>query len=199
MDTSSLSKIMPLTAEELFVRASLSEQARRLLAPSLDVATFLERLLKADLFVDSVRLLAFALPVRQGVWWACLAVRTAMGERLAPPARDAVLAAEAWVYKPVEVNRAATLPAAEAAGVDGFAGYAALAAFWSGGSMAPPGLPELKPNPMLSPNAVAAAVLLAGLDAAPNTASLWYHAMVMRGIDIADGGDGRRGGKEPSQ
>ena len=64
MDTSSLSKIVPLTAEELFVRASLSEQARRLLAPSLDVATFLERLLKADLFVDSVRLLAFALPLR---------------------------------------------------------------------------------------------------------------------------------------
>lgn len=199
MDTGSLSKTIPVTAEELCVRASLSDHARRLLAPSLDTPAFLERLLNAELFVDAVRLLAFALPVRQGVWWACLAVRTAMGERITPLAKDAVLAAEAWVYKPVEANRAATLPAAEAAGVDSFAGYAALAAFWSGGSMTPAGLPELKPNPMLSPNAVAAAVLLAGLDAAPDTAALWYHGMVMRGIDIANGGDGRRGGKEPSQ
>lgn len=192
MDTGSLSKIAPVTAEELCARASLSDQARRLLVPSLDASSFLERLLNAGLFVDAVRLLSFALPVRQGVWWACLAVRTAVAENFISPAKDAILAAEAWVYKPVEVNRAATLPAAEAAGVDSFAGYAALAAFWSGGSMTPVGQPELAPNPMLSPNAVAAAVLLAGLDAAPESAALWYHGMVIRGIDIANGGDGRR-------
>lgn len=193
MEIGTLSKIATRSAEEICARAALTEAARRLLVPGIDAPAFLGRLIEARLAVDAVRFLAFALPARQGVWWACLAVRAALGEQLAPPARDAVAAAEAWVYKPVESNRVATLPAAEAAGVDGFAGYAALAAFWSGGSMTPPGQPEVPPNPALSPNAVAAAVLLAGLDAAPDTAAAWYGDMVARGINIANGGDGRGG------
>lgn len=191
MDIGTLSKIVTRSAEDICARAALTGQARSLLAPGLDASAFLGRLIAAGLMVDAVRFMAFALPTRQGVWWACLAVRTAMGGRLAAPAKDAVTAAEAWVYKPVEANRVATLSAAEAAGMDGFAGYAALAAFWSGGSMTPPGQPEMPPNAALSPNAVAAAVLLAGLDAAPDTAAAWYGNMVARGVNIANGGDGR--------
>lgn len=153
---------------------------------------YLARLIEAGLWTDAIRFLAFALPPREGTWWACLSARRALGER----GRDRLLeqsaieAAEAWVREPCEEKRRACLAAAEAVGCDGAAGYAALAAFWTG-NLASPDAPEIPPDARLAPAAVGAAVLLGalGCNLAPIEAT--YRLAVREAVDIAGGGDGR--------
>jgi hypothetical protein len=116
---------------------------------------------------DAVRFLASALPKAEAVWWACRCVRTLAGATLAPPAAAAIQSAEKWAADPAEANCQAAQAAATAAGNGTPAGCAALAAFWSGGSLAPANLPAVPPPEGLTAQGVAAAVLLAVAQADP--------------------------------
>src|SRR5215510_2858278 len=114
-------------------------------------------------FVDAVRYLANALLQREAVWWACIAARAALGSAKRPTDLDSVTAAEAWVYKPTEENRRAAMTKAQATQFDTPCAWAAVAAFWSGGSMAPPDVPVVPPPPFLIGRAVSGAVMLAAV------------------------------------
>ena len=124
-------------------------------------AAYLEALASAGHFGDAAGFLAAALPRRQAVWWACRCVREAPG---GPPSGDAELAlqaAETWTVSPGDVNRRKAMVAAEKVGFGQPAGCAALAAFLSGGSLAPPSLKEVPPPEQACARAVAGSVLLA--------------------------------------
>lgn len=191
MKVPALQKVAVALASDILARCSPSEEAKALAAPGMTPARYLEAAIAAGLLADAIRFLAFAMPVREAVWWACLAVRESLAGE--PPGTVAPVldAVEAWVYKPVDANRHAVFAKAEAAGLDTPAGYAALGAFWSGGSMAPPGAPEVPPDPSLAPNAVAAAVLLSAVAREPQKAEEHHRRSLARGINIANGGDGR--------
>jgi hypothetical protein len=89
------------------------------------------------------------------------------------------------------------MEAAESGNFEGAAAYAALAAFWSGGSMAPENMPEALPDPKLGPIGVGASVLLsiASGDAAQQNTR--FEKAIERGVDIANGGNGRLDGDRP--
>src|SRR5690606_25846941 len=121
-------------------------------------------------WLDAIAFLARALPKREAVWWACMCARVTAppAEEAASPEGDvagpaaagrgparALAAAEAWVYKPSEENRRECEAAAHAAQFDSPESWAAIAAFWSGGSVAPPGGPVVPPGEDLAPRAVA--------------------------------------------
>jgi hypothetical protein len=63
----------------------------------------------------------------------------------------------------------------------------ALAAFWSGGSMAPPEAPVVPPGEHLSAHAVAGAVMLAVVLAEPHLAARKYGQYLALGLEIASG------------
>src|SRR5438477_10479612 len=102
-----LKKIPAPTAAEVCKLFKLSAAGQRMLDPAATPGDFLDALAKAGHFTDAVRFLAHALPKREAVWWACLAARETMLEDAAPEVQDALKAAEAWVFKPVEENRRA--------------------------------------------------------------------------------------------
>lgn len=190
IQTEPFRKVVHPTAQEACKGLDLSPEGRALLLPGLSVQGFLALLADADAIGDAVRLLAFALPPREGVWWACTVAQEVL------PAGDSLQAAcleraTAWVYEPSEDNRYRCLDAAEAAGLAGAAAYAALGAFWSGGSMAPPGMPEALPDPRLSPIGSGASVLLSITAGPPKSLRARFEAALARGIDIANGGNGR--------
>jgi hypothetical protein len=122
------------------------------------------------------------LPKREAVWWACQCVRPASGA-----AASAIQAAEAWVAEPSEARRRAAQPAAEAAGVGTPAGCAALAAFFSGGSLAPPDLTAVPPADDLTETCVAGALDLAAVQAEPEKAPERYRRFLTLGLEVADG------------
>jgi hypothetical protein len=81
--------------------------------------------------------------------------------------------------------------AAPAAGNDSPAHWAAMAASWSGGSLAPPEAPVVPPGETLTAQAVDGAVLLAAVKPEPERAPERYRNAVVQAIDIARGGTGR--------
>lgn len=105
--------------------------------------------------------LAFVLPKRQAVWWACIAARLGIAGQTEAPKMEALRVAEAWVQTGSEEYRELAEGAAAAADHDGPAAWAAQAAFWSGESIAPPGQPMVPPPPHLTAMAVRAALLTA--------------------------------------
>ncbi len=169
----------------------LDEAARDLLAPELTPAAYVRLLIDGELYADAVRFLARALPKREATWWACLCARSALGENPAPELVKALELAEQWVQRPTEEHRRLTYPAAQASQFGHPAGWAAMAAFWSGGSMAPPDVPVVPPADNLTAKAVAGAVMLAAVQTEPEKAEAKYRRFLEQGIDIAGGGNGR--------
>ena len=168
----------------------LSDEGRALLEPRTPAGEYIDRLCGAELYIDAVRFLAHALPAREAVWWACLTARDGLDPAL-PAQQAAVEAAEAWVYHPDEEHRRVAMTAASGPANDSPARWAAMAAAWSGGSLAPPDAPVVPPGETLTPQAAAGAVLLAAVKSEPQRAAERYRASIVQAVDIARGGTGR--------
>lgn len=185
-----LRKIAQSTAE-ICALLTLSGPAQALLEPELPPGEFIDRLCAAGLWSDAIRFLAHALPKREAVWWACLAARAALDQDAPVPQAEVVAAAEAWVYQPVEENRRAAMAKAEAAGHNNPASWAAIAAFWSGGSLTAPDAAPVAPGEQLTAMAAAGAVQVAAVHREPQRAEEKYRLFIAQGLDIARGGNGR--------
>ncbi|MGF1625425.1 MAG: hypothetical protein ACFCVH_11115 [Alphaproteobacteria bacterium] len=187
-----LKKITVPAAEPLVETAQLSDPARALLAPKMTVRALLAALVDAGLLGDALRLLAYALPKREAVWWACQCARQAQPETPLDPDIEIIQASEAWVYRPTDQARRAAMELAMKTGFDRAAHWLAAAAFWSGGSIAPPEAPPVEPAESLTGNAVVGAVLLALVQPEPGAADKKRRRFLAQALDIADGGDGRK-------
>jgi hypothetical protein len=188
IQTTPLRKVSAATAAEICRRVQLSPEATALLSPGLSPQAFLGLLVAGRHFSDAVRFLAFSLPPREAIWWACV---TARGTELAPPDAECLDRAIAWAYEPDEAKRRACMEAAERLSFEGPAAYAALSVFWSGGSMAPEGMPEVPPDPSLAAIGVGASVLLAVAAGEPRSQDRRFEEAIERGLDIANGGNGK--------
>jgi hypothetical protein len=173
-------------------RADLAPEAAAAAAGAPDAAAALGRIVEAGMMADAARFMAHALPKREAVWWACMCARATEPEA-PPPDAEALVAAEAWVRKPEEELRRTAMAAAEAAGFRSPEAWAAVGAFWSGGSMAPPGQPVVPPADHLTGVAVAGSVSLAAVRRAPEKAEATLRRFIQSGLDIAGGGSGRIG------
>jgi hypothetical protein len=187
MSSDGLTKITAKTAAEVCKNFALTDEAKTLLRDGLTPAQFVDILISKQYFPDAVRFLAHALPKREGVWWASLCARAAAGP--SPPSKiaAALQAAEKWTVDPSEENRRAAMPAAEAAEFKTPAGCAAVAAFWSGGSLAPPNAPVVPPSEYLTAHGISGAVMLAAVQAEPQKAPEKYRKFMAQGIEVAKG------------
>ncbi|MCI0458617.1 MAG: hypothetical protein L0Z62_16770 [Gemmataceae bacterium] len=182
-----LTKVTVTKAAEVCKALPLGDKARELLRDPLTPAQYLQLLMDNQQYLDAVRFLAHALPRREAVWWACLCARSSSGPNSAPAVRAALQAAEKWVADPTEDNRRPSMAAAEAATLETPAGCAAAAAFWSGGSLAPPNLPEVPPPEGLTARGVTGAILLAAVFTEPEKAIEKQRTFLTQGIDVANG------------
>ncbi len=106
---------------------------------------------------------------------------------LTQPADKAALgAAERWTEEPTEDHRRSAESTAEATGYETAAGWSAAGAFWSGGSIAPPELPEVPPKETLTAQAVVVAISLTA-GAEPSQMASRYAEFLALGARIADG------------
>lgn len=188
VQTSPFRKVTAATAADVCRRVELSPEAVAVLLPELSPQAFLARLVDSRQFSDAVRFLAFCLPSREAVWWACVIARD---NELSPSETTCLERVVAWAYEPDEPKRRACMEAAEQLNFEGAAAYAALSAFWSGGSMAPEGLPPAPPDPKLCPIGAAASILLAVTAGEAQSMAERFEAAIERGVDIANGGNGK--------
>lgn len=184
--TSGFAKVETVLASKVCERFELTPKASPLLTGELNVRSFHEELTAANLFMDNMRLLSYALPPREAVWFAIETLRLEPRATQAPNDKAAFAAAERWAIDPTDGNRRAAAKAAETARHETAAAWAAAAAGWTSGSLAPDGSPEVPPPPNLAPQAVAVAITLAlAIDSprAPQT----QPACIQLGVEIAAG------------
>lgn len=172
-------------ASTLAQRLKLSDPARALLRADIQVRPYVDALVGANLHADALRMLARALPRRESVWWACQSVRSS--KVILPSDEPVLAAAEKWATSATDDHRRAAFAAGQQIEFDTPAGLCALAAFWSGGSMAPPKLPVVQPAEHLCPDMVVHAVLLAGLLAKPEILANQYAQFIALAFDVASG------------
>src|SRR5437588_11854593 len=159
----------PTTAQISSV-AGLGAEALALLQEDMAPKAYLSALIDASHFDDAVRFLAHALPKREAVWWAWFCARRTAGAEPAPKIKASLEATEKWIAQPTDENRRAAMKAGEAAEFKTAAGCAGMAAFFSGGSMAPPDAPRVPPGEGLTGKAVSGAVILAAVAVEPEKA-----------------------------
>lgn len=182
--------------EPLLPRLELDGAGASLVTGLPDAATGVARLAEAGRMPDALRLIAHALPKREAVWWACMCARAVPVPEAPPCDAEALAAAETWVRKPDEAARRATMEIAQKGGFRSPEAWAAVAAFWSGGSMAPEGQPVVPPADHLTGVAVAGAIILAATRITPERADDRFQRFLQSAHDIAGGGAGRL---EPEQ
>lgn len=141
--------------------ARMSPESVQLFNPDLTPAEYLSRLVENHLYSDAIRFVAHVLPKREAVYWACMVWGALFGPRRLSANQEAAFeAAIEWVCDPNEATRRQAETAARAAGFDNSAGCAAMAAFWSQGSMTPAHLPPVEVKPYLCGRMVSASVIL---------------------------------------
>ena len=176
----------------LLARLELQAEAARALDGAQSAAEGVERLDAKGFRSDALRLTAHALPKREAVWWACMCAGAVPDPAL--PAADAAAraAAEAWVRKPAdEALRRAAWEAVQKTAFRSPEAWAAVGAFWSGGSMSPEGAPAVPPGDHLTGVAINGAFVMAAVRGRPERAEARMARFLASARDIAAGGVGR--------
>ncbi len=186
-----LKKIPYTYAEDVLNLYSPEKPILQLLHKDMTPFELIQAAMKEALFSDCMFFLAHALPLREAIWWAaCCASenKTWNKEEL-----DAISATKAWVNTPEENTRIHAGKMANAAQLETGAGWAAQAAFWSGGSMLRPEDPVVPPPLYLYAKGVAGSVNLSAVLPIEENAVEKYNAFVDIALDIANGGNGTNG------
>jgi hypothetical protein len=180
-----LIKIHAAAAAE--VCANFELKAKDLLKDGMDPAQFVNSLIENKKYIDAIDFMAHALPAREGIWWGCLCMQHAIGDKLSPEEKAAATAAVQFVMQPNETNGAAARGPAEFAGAGSPAGALAMAASLTGGNMAPPGAPPKPPPPFAPAKSVAMAVKIASTKTDPVNMAKVQKAYVDLALEVAEG------------
>jgi hypothetical protein len=187
MSQGTLTKVAARTAAEVCRAFKLGDDAKKLLRDGQTPRAFLDELMAKKHYPDAISFLAFALPKREAIWWACVCTRQAYGGSAEPKIAAALLASEKWVMDPSDANRRTAYAAAEAAEFGNPAGSTGAAVFFSGGSIAPPKVTEVKPPDDATAKMVSGAVLLAAVVKEPEKVVAKYQKFLALGIDVGNG------------
>ena len=187
MSQGTLTKVTARTAAEVCRAFQLGDEAKKLLREGQSPRAFLDELIAKKHYPDAIRFLAFALPKREAVWWACLCARQGYGGGMDPKIQASLTASEKWVADPNDANRRAAYAAAQAAEFGNPAGATGLGVYFSGGSVAPEKLPEVKPPEDATAKSVGGAVLLAAVLKEPEKLVAKYQKFLALGIDVGNG------------
>jgi hypothetical protein len=166
--------------------AELGEEAMALVRPEMHPLDFVALLMEKALYPDAVRFIAHALPKREAVWWGWVCARRAAGDNPQPKIKAVLDATEKWIAQPSEDNRRSAMAAAQKAELGTAAGCAGLAAFFSGGSLAPPEAPVVPPGEFLSAKAVSGAVIFAAVAKEPERAPEKFKSFVAQGVEVTN-------------
>lgn len=167
--------------------AQLAELDEALLAgvtPGASHRTVVQHLVSAAQFPEAVKFVAFALPRREGVWWAWVTAKRAAGADVPPPIKASLEATERWIAQPTDANRRAAFALAEKADLGTPAGCAGAAAFFAGDSIAPPDVQALPPGPYDCNKMIANAVILAAVITEPEMAPEKFFQSLQQGLEV---------------
>ena len=178
----------PMSSAELcqFLKLDdvVSELARKANVPPYE---FMKLLIQEKNWTSALRFASHLLPLKDAVLWGAICTRESVGNGLSDADHAALDAAELWVKTGKDTDRRIAHEAAEATHFETAAGWVALAAFWSEGSMAPIGLPDVFPDERLTGQAITGALLMAAVQTNPLRAEANYDRFLKIADDMIGG------------
>jgi hypothetical protein len=169
-----------MTVKEISEISDLSGGARALVRDDSTPSSYLDSLEKQELFQDAIRFLAHKLPTGAGVKWAAACARELRAPDSKEQKDEPLDAVDQWIKTPGDPTRWAAKEAADKAETTGPSNLAALAVFLSGGSVSPPGGPEIPPPEYAAQKLIAGSVVVAVVSHEPqNAAERYKHALKM--------------------
>lgn len=151
------------------------------------VGDMLQVLVDKEAYSDAIQLLAAALPVREAVWWGCLAGRDLHPGDTIP---ETLAAAEAWVFDPSEANLERAQAALEATEAKEPTSACANAVTMANGKVGP-GLLAAVDAPVGASCLFVMSICLKAYKRAGGGKPAYQAMLVDRALDIARGGNGR--------
>jgi hypothetical protein len=189
---SNLTKVPDEPAAKLLAQHNLTLDTVLTSPASASIETVLKELAAAeDGGLDILQLLAAALPVRERVWWACLAARDIVGEGPENETR-CLMHSEAWVFRPTEENREQAIISLEHADMDDVTVHCATGVQYCDDTLGPGDMAQL-PAP---PGGAAIAAFAMNLESLAFNKDNWddhLEVLIDRALDIARGGNGKSG------
>jgi hypothetical protein len=172
----------------LVERAKVSDEATPFVATAADGGALVQALTANGKTTEAVKVIAAALPPREGVWWAWVSARHAAqfgtpGGSPAPVVTEALAAVEQWIANPDDERRRAAWAAGERAGFESPAGCAAAAVFFTAGSVAPADVTPVPPPAGIDRMLVGNAVALAAA-ANPDLFEALAGAYIAQGLEV---------------
>lgn len=158
-----LGQLKQASIATIISRYQASEEASKLLEPTLTPRQAVSALLKADLERDAIQLVAHGLAVMNAIRWGLQVVKASGGET--DDELKVLSCVEGWLQSPSETLRIRAQQLAERVGLDNAFGWLAYSVFWSGtGSIVAPELPVVLPPENMVGHAINAAILLSMID-----------------------------------
>jgi hypothetical protein len=182
---SPLIKINAVLADEVCAHFDLAKESRALLRDDMRPREFVEALLKNKQYLVGIDFLAYALPVREAIWWGCLCLQHVGGNGPSGAERAANTATVYWVFRPTENNRVAAKSPARTAGPGTPAGALALAVTQTRETAAKCGQPFKWLDPDAPAKTVANAIKLASERARVGIADT-QRSFVELGVGVAE-------------
>ena len=175
------------SARQLGELIDLDDESRELLLTEPAKLEFVDLLIQRSQFLDAIRFLTVWLRPEQAIWWAWKSVHDSNGGSLDVHDQSVLDSVSRWLADPTDEHRRAAMSAAESKDFETPADWVALAAFWSGGSIAPLDLAEVPADDSLVSKAVFAALLILSSQDDPELLGANYERITRMGRDIATG------------
>jgi hypothetical protein len=178
-------KIKVSSAAEICARFELKQEVQPLVRHGIGPREFVDALAVNRQYLAGIDFMAHGLPPREAIWWGCLCLQHASGNKLSELDKAACRAAVKWVLEPVEENRLAAKEPAEKAGLGCPAGALAAA---SHQTEDPSSLPDPGRKLSFAPaRLVTGAIKLASTKADPSRIVDTHRLFLELGIGVAEG------------
>ena len=141
---------------EVVMDLSLSDEAKAIMPECTNTLAFLNRLCDDELFHDAFITLARALPRQYAIIWAERCFSSYPADEFSDEDRNCIEIVRQWLKNPSDSMRQAAMDAAESLEFNTACAWLGAAVGFSGGSLAPPDVPEVMPPEHLTAVAIAA-------------------------------------------
>jgi hypothetical protein len=163
-----------MTTKEISDASNLSAGALALLREDSTPETFLAALERAELHEDAVNFWTHKLSSHAGVKWALACIRELQSPEQKARKSASLEAADRWVLAPGDPTRWAAKDAADKSTETSPPDVLAMGIFLSGGSLSPPGSPEVQPPPYSAQKLIACSIRVTVLTHEPQNAGERY-------------------------
>lgn len=163
-----------MTTKEIIEISNLSPNAQELAREGQGAPDYIRQLQEKELYRDAISFRAHERDIKPVIEWAAVCVRELEPKSDQPEDRDSMKAVDQWRKLPSDSTRWAARQTADKSGMSLPGDCLAMAVFFSGGSISPPGATQTPPPAYAANKLAAASIVFAVLSQTPERANERY-------------------------